>query len=113
MQLEAYNPHSVTNLCSPSRTRRTKAPRQSSRSLQLVAPLAEKQLHFTFVDDRQTLPFQKVVHQVSTLDAQPSNQGGILVMVTGALLVSLRNWNRLISETSVISITNHKLAVDL
>jgi hypothetical protein len=33
------------------------------------------------------LPFQKVVHQVSTLDAQPSNQGGILVMVTGALLV--------------------------
>ncbi|GMG49640.1 unnamed protein product [Aspergillus oryzae var. brunneus] len=36
----------------------------------------------------QSLPFQKVVHQVSTLDAQPSNEaGGILVMVTGALLV--------------------------
>ncbi|KAB8272123.1 hypothetical protein BDV30DRAFT_134855 [Aspergillus minisclerotigenes] len=35
-----------------------------------------------------SLPFQKVVHQVSTLDAQPSNEaGGILVMVTGALLV--------------------------
>ncbi|KAL2796880.1 hypothetical protein BJX66DRAFT_323743 [Aspergillus keveii] len=34
------------------------------------------------------LPFQKVQHQVSTLDAQPSNeQGGILVLVTGALLV--------------------------
>ncbi|KAL3493863.1 hypothetical protein BJX62DRAFT_68598 [Aspergillus germanicus] len=33
------------------------------------------------------LPFQKVQHQVSTLDAQPSNeQGGILVLVTGALL---------------------------
>lgn len=36
----------------------------------------------------QTLPFEKVVHQVSTLDAQPSNEsGGIMVMVTGALLV--------------------------
>ncbi|KAI9815289.1 MAG: Nuclear transport factor 2 [Pycnora praestabilis] len=34
------------------------------------------------------LPFQKVVHQVSTLDAQPSNEsGGIMVIVTGALLV--------------------------
>lgn len=38
----------------------------------------------------QSLPFQKVVHQVSTLDAQPANEaGGILVMVTGGLLVSL------------------------
>jgi hypothetical protein len=36
----------------------------------------------------QGLPFQKVQHQVATLDAQPSNeQGGILVLVTGALLV--------------------------
>lgn len=36
----------------------------------------------------QNLPFNKVVHQVSTLDAQPSNEsGGIMVMVTGALLV--------------------------
>ncbi|KAL1953166.1 hypothetical protein VTO42DRAFT_3426 [Malbranchea cinnamomea] len=34
-----------------------------------------------------SLPFQKVVHQVSTFDAQPSNNGGIIVMVTGALLV--------------------------
>ncbi|KAK4493763.1 hypothetical protein PRZ48_014948 [Zasmidium cellare] len=34
------------------------------------------------------LPFQKVEHQVSTLDAQPSNtSGGILVVVSGALLV--------------------------
>ncbi|KAL8651440.1 MAG: hypothetical protein Q9226_004713, partial [Calogaya cf. arnoldii] len=34
------------------------------------------------------LPFQKVEHQVSTLDAQPSGpEGGIIVMVTGALLV--------------------------
>lgn len=34
------------------------------------------------------LPFEKVRHEISTLDAQPSNQaGGILVMVTGALLV--------------------------
>lgn len=37
----------------------------------------------------QNLPFQKVRHQVSTTDAQPSNEaGGVMVMVTGALLVS-------------------------
>jgi hypothetical protein len=36
----------------------------------------------------QNLPFQKVRHQVSTLDAQPSGEtGGIMVLVTGALLV--------------------------
>jgi len=36
----------------------------------------------------QALPFAKVEHQVSTIDAQPSNtQGGILVVVSGALLV--------------------------
>ncbi|KAM0795389.1 putative nuclear transport factor NTF-2 [Usnea florida] len=35
-----------------------------------------------------SLPFEKVAHKVSTLDAQPSNEGGgIMVMVTGALLV--------------------------
>ena len=40
---------------------------------------------------KQSLPFQKVAHKVNTLDAQPSNEGGgILVMVTGALLVCLR-----------------------
>ncbi|TWU75957.1 Nuclear transport factor 2 [Metarhizium rileyi] len=34
------------------------------------------------------LPFQKVKHQVSTLDAQPSNSdGGIIILVTGQLLV--------------------------
>ncbi|KAK5125637.1 Nuclear transport factor 2 [Meristemomyces frigidus] len=34
------------------------------------------------------LPFKLVQHQVATLDAQPSNaQGGILVIVSGALLV--------------------------
>lgn len=37
----------------------------------------------------QELPFEKVAHRVATLNAQPSNeQGGIIVMVTGALLVS-------------------------
>ncbi len=35
------------------------------------------------------LPFKKVAHRISTLDAQPSSQdsGGVLVMVTGELLV--------------------------
>ncbi|WEW55109.1 Nuclear transport factor 2 [Emydomyces testavorans] len=41
----------------------------------------------TILEKLTSLPFQKVVHQVSTLDAQPTNNGGILVMVTGALLV--------------------------
>ncbi|KAL6409637.1 Nuclear transport factor 2 [Ilyonectria robusta] len=36
----------------------------------------------------QGLPFQKVKHQVATLDAQPSNEnGGIIILVTGQLLV--------------------------
>ena len=40
----------------------------------------------------QSLPFEKVVHKVATLDAQPSNEsGGIMAMVTGALLVSPTN----------------------
>ncbi|KAF2724498.1 nuclear transport factor 2, partial [Polychaeton citri CBS 116435] len=34
------------------------------------------------------LPFQKIEHQVATLDAQPSgDHGGIFVVVSGALLV--------------------------
>ncbi|KAK6850814.1 hypothetical protein PG990_008280 [Apiospora arundinis] len=33
------------------------------------------------------LPFQQVKHQVATLDAQPSTAGGVLVLVTGQLLV--------------------------
>jgi hypothetical protein len=38
----------------------------------------------------QSLPFAKVQHQVATLDAQPSNTtGGIMVLVTGALLVGI------------------------
>jgi len=36
----------------------------------------------------QNLPFQQVQHQIVTLDAQPSSEeGGILVLVTGALMV--------------------------
>jgi hypothetical protein len=42
------------------------------------------------INKAQTLPFEKVKHQVSTLDAQPSGEhGGILILVTGALLVHL------------------------
>ncbi|KAJ5793547.1 hypothetical protein N7457_000146 [Penicillium paradoxum] len=33
------------------------------------------------------LPFQKVQHQIATFDAQPSSGDGIVVLVTGALLV--------------------------
>ncbi|KAJ5683305.1 hypothetical protein N7462_006470 [Penicillium macrosclerotiorum] len=36
---------------------------------------------------QQSLPFQKVQHQIATFDAQPSSENGIIVLVTGALLV--------------------------
>lgn len=40
------------------------------------------------IEKLTSLPFQKVQHQVATRDAQPSNEaGGILVQVTGALIV--------------------------
>ncbi|QLI67985.1 Nuclear transport factor 2 [Metarhizium brunneum] len=42
----------------------------------------------SIVEKLAGLPFQKVKHQVSTLDAQPSNSdGGIIILVTGQLLV--------------------------
>jgi hypothetical protein len=41
-------------------------------------------------ESTQALPFQKVRHQVSTLDAQPAPNGGVLVLVTGQLLVCLQ-----------------------
>ncbi|OQD76025.1 hypothetical protein PENDEC_c005G05179 [Penicillium decumbens] len=34
-----------------------------------------------------SLPFQQVRHQIATFDAQPSSEGGIIVLVTGALIV--------------------------
>lgn len=38
---------------------------------------------------QQSLPFQKLKHQVSTLDAQPTMVDGcIVILVTGQLLVS-------------------------
>lgn len=37
----------------------------------------------------QCLPFQKVQHRVDTVDAQPTSEvGGLVVLVTGALMVS-------------------------
>ncbi|CAO3640147.1 unnamed protein product [Mucor hiemalis] len=42
----------------------------------------------SIVEKLAGLPFQKVVHRISTTDAQPAANGAILVSVTGALLVS-------------------------
>ncbi|OAQ96703.1 hypothetical protein LLEC1_01786 [Akanthomyces lecanii] len=40
------------------------------------------------VEKLTSLPFEKVKHQVSTLDAQPSMvEGGVVILVTGQLLV--------------------------
>ncbi|GKZ75662.1 nuclear transport factor 2 [Aspergillus niger] len=47
-------------------------------SMMGVAPIMDKLMG---------LAFQKVQHQISTLDAQPSVNNSIIVMVTGALLV--------------------------
>jgi hypothetical protein len=43
---------------------------------------------FTNTFPPQGLPFEVVKHQVATIDSQPSGEhGGILILVTGALLV--------------------------
>ena len=37
----------------------------------------------------QSLPFQKIIHRIATVDAQPAGpDGSIIVMVTGGLLAS-------------------------
>ncbi|KZO95752.1 nuclear transport factor 2 [Calocera viscosa TUFC12733] len=42
----------------------------------------------SIIEKLTSLPFEKVQHRVDTIDAQPSNaQGGLMVMVTGALVV--------------------------
>lgn len=38
-------------------------------------------------DVDQNLPFQQIQHRTDTIDAQPSAADGIIVLVTGALLV--------------------------
>lgn len=55
----------------------------------------------------QNLPFQKVQHRVDTVDSQPSNeQGAILVLVTGALMVGEEN-AREICSSGGIGLTTH------
>ncbi|OAA62739.1 serine beta-lactamase-like superfamily protein [Niveomyces insectorum RCEF 264] len=39
------------------------------------------------VEKLTALPFQKVKHVVTTNDAQPTKDGGVIVLVTGQLLV--------------------------
>ncbi|GJC81251.1 nuclear transport factor 2 [Colletotrichum tofieldiae] len=41
----------------------------------------------SIVEKLSSLPFVKVKHQVTTLDAQPTLEGGIIILVTGQLLV--------------------------
>lgn len=61
----------------------------SQQYLRCFGQLADH-IHTNFTVSHQGLPFQKVKHQVSTLDAQPSNEaGGITILVTGQLLVRL------------------------
>ncbi|KAH7400600.1 hypothetical protein DE146DRAFT_653447 [Phaeosphaeria sp. MPI-PUGE-AT-0046c] len=39
------------------------------------------------VEKLQNLPFQQIQHRTDTIDAQPVGEDGVLVLVTGALLV--------------------------
>jgi hypothetical protein len=38
-------------------------------------------------DRSQNIPLSQIKHEVATLDAQPSGSDGLIVMVTGRLLV--------------------------
>ena len=50
-----------------------------------------------------SLPFQACKHHISSLDAQPSLSGGVLVFVTGQLLVRRRGgWERGCAWLSVL-----------
>ncbi|KAK1725250.1 uncharacterized protein BDZ83DRAFT_308443 [Colletotrichum acutatum] len=40
----------------------------------------------SIVEKLTSLPFEKVKHQVTTLDSQPTTDGGIIILVTGQLL---------------------------
>lgn len=52
-----------------------------------------------------SLPFEKVKHQVSTLDSQPTVEGGIIILITGQLLVRVQAFadstNHLYTKTDV------------
>jgi hypothetical protein len=55
----------------------------------------------------QSLPFAKVQHKLTTLDAQPSSAaGGIMVLVTGKLLVSCHCGERCTVLTTPRSMTS-------
>ncbi|KAF2673528.1 nuclear transport factor 2 [Microthyrium microscopicum] len=52
------------------------------------------------IEKLASLPFAKIQHRVDSLDAQPSNEtGGILVMVTGALLIDEEQRAMMYSQT--------------
>lgn len=56
--------------------------------LMLTFETAQLQGAKDIVEKLVLLPFQKVLHRISTLDAQPASQNGdILVMVTGELMI--------------------------
>ncbi|RKF71812.1 Nuclear transport factor 2 [Golovinomyces cichoracearum] len=56
------------------------------------------------VEKLSSLPFQKVRHAVSTLDAQPSgSEGGIIILVTGQLLKLTRGHMQVDEEDKTMS----------
>ncbi|GBB87203.1 hypothetical protein RclHR1_13640007 [Rhizophagus clarus] len=51
------------------------------------------------IEKLTTLPFQQVAHRIATFDAQPSINNGIIVMVTGELLIDQETNAQRFSQT--------------
>ena len=56
-------------------------------SVRLPVPRPANAAPSSLSNTPQGLPFQQVKHQVSTKDAQPTSNDGVIVLVTGQLLV--------------------------
>lgn len=78
---------SANTPCSRSRARRSRVARPSLRNWWYEPNFANQMMPTS--DFPQGLPFQKVQHKVTTIDAQPSSPtvASLLVSVTGLLLV--------------------------
>lgn len=76
-------------LCTTSKEINSKALQRLSRSSWCVCPLSSRTVCHACNTMLQALPFSKVQHAITTIDAQPSNPsaGPLLVTVTGGLLV--------------------------
>lgn len=86
---------SVITQCSPLSSHPSRALKELLKSCLFVSPLPAKSNYFALSQEpriinekiSQSLPFKKVEHKVSSLDAQPSDSGAIVILLAGTLLV--------------------------